>query len=149
MDNNFREKVWNFRTGGEEMLTVIIEKDILDLEERLIQPEVRQSPQKIAELISDDCIEFCSSGTIYSYNVGDVFDVNKDLSVIDWEIKDFSIKILSDDVVLATYKATKNNKLTKESKHSLRSSIWKTFNGNWKMIFHQGTLIKGGDNEAG
>ena len=118
----------------------ILEKHIFDLEQSLLQPEVRQSSEKIAELLSDDFFEFCSSGKIYFYKKGDVFDENKNFSVIDWEIKDFSIRILSNDMVLATYKAIKHNEPRKQMKYSLRSSIWKCFSGDWKIIFHQGTL---------
>ncbi|HOQ02098.1 MAG TPA: DUF4440 domain-containing protein [Acetivibrio sp.] len=121
------------------MEKTILEKHIFDLEQSLLQPEVRQSSEKIAELLSDDFCEFCSSGNIYLYNKGDIFDTDRNLSVIDWKIKDFSIRILANDVVLATYKAIKYNREQKKMVSSLRSSIWKCFDGNWKMVFHQGT----------
>ncbi len=121
------------------MEKTILEKHIFDLEQSLLQPEVRQSSEKIAELLSDDFCEFCSSGKIYLYKKGDIFDKDKNLSVIDWKIKDFSIRILKNDVVLATYKAIKYNREQKKMVSSLRSSIWKCFDGYWKMVFHQGT----------
>ena len=31
-------------------------------------------------------------------------------------------------------------KLNEDKKYSLRSSIWKYYDGKWKMVFHQGTL---------
>jgi len=52
------------------------------------------------------------------------------------EIKEFDIKILATDVVLATYKAVKHHETRENMKYSLRSSIWKCFNGQWKVIFH-------------
>lgn len=79
----------------------ILEKHIFGLEQSLLQPEFRKSSEKIAELLSNDFCEFCSSGKIYIYKKGDIFDIKKDLPVIDWEIKDFSIRILSNDMVLA------------------------------------------------
>jgi hypothetical protein len=47
---------------------------------------------------------------------------------------------LSNDCVLATYKLIEHNKINEKKKYSLRSSIWKCFDGRWKMFFHQGTL---------
>ena len=114
----------------------LLENHILKLENQLLKFETRQSSEKISELLSDDFIEFCSSGTIYHYNKGDVFEKKINL----FEIKDFNVKELSTDCILATYKVIKHSESKENMKYSLRSSIWKYLNGKWKMIFHQGTL---------
>lgn len=119
----------------------LIEKHIFELEKELLKPETRQSPEKISELLSDNFIEFCSSGNIYHYNKGDVFDKGTNSSEIRWGIKEFEIKQLAEDCILATYKATKHSELDENMQYSLRSSIWKCQNGTWKMIFHQGTFV--------
>lgn len=109
---------------------------IYHLENQLLQPEVRQSAEKISELLSEEFFEFCSSGMIYYYKKNDIFDPS-----VQWVINNFNIKVLSSDTVLATYQAEKREGSMKEKTYSLRSSIWKSMNGQWKMIFHQGTLI--------
>ena len=118
----------------------LLKKHILKLEKDLLKPEIRKSSEKISKLLSDDFVEFCSSGSIYNYNKDDVFDKDGNLFEIKWEIKDFTVKQLSNDCILATYKLIKHSELRENMKYSLRSSIWKLFNGTWKMIFHQGTL---------
>ena len=118
----------------------LLKKHILELEKDLLEPETRKSSEKISKLLSDDYIEFCSSGNIYNYNKDDVFDNDSNSSEIKWEIKYFTIKQLSNYCILATYKVIKHSELRENMKYSLRSSIWKLFNGTWKMIFHQGTL---------
>ena len=118
----------------------LLEKQIFELEKDLLKPEIRKSAEKISELLSDDFIEFCSSGSIYHYNKGDVFDNDSNSLEIQWEIKEFTIKQLSNDCILTTFKLIKHSELRENMKYSLRSSIWKLFNGTWKMIFHQGTL---------
>ena len=117
-----------------------LEKHIFELEQELFKHEIRQSAEKISEILSDDFIEFTSSGSMYNYNKGNVFNNDTDASEIKWEIKEFAIKQLSTDCILATYKLIKHSELNESMKYSLRSSIWKLFNGTWKMIFHQGTL---------
>jgi len=114
-------------------------KEIYDLEIQLLKPETRNSPGKISELLSDDFFEFCSSGFVWHYNVNDVIDQADRNSLINWEIQDFSIKFLTMNVVLATYKSIRRNEESLNEKYSLRSSIWKLIDGNWKMVFHQGT----------
>jgi len=127
------------RENGIEQIE-LLEKYILELEKDLLKPETRNSSEKISKLLSDDFIEFSSSGSIYNYNKGDIFDNDSNSFEIKWEIKEFTIKQLSNDCILATYKVIKHSELSENMKYSLRSSIWKLFNGTWKMIFHQGTL---------
>lgn len=118
----------------------LLNNHIFELENELLKPETRQSAEKINELLSDDFIEFCSSGNIYNYNKGDVFDKTINSSKIKWEIKEFSTKQLSNESILATYKVIKHSESKENIRYSLRSSIWKCLNGKWKIIFHQGTL---------
>lgn len=117
-----------------------ITKTIYELELSLLTPEVRMSVDKLNNLLSDDFIEFGSSGLVY-----DKKEILERLPTssekVEYVLTDFIIQILADDVVFATYKTDRiiNNtdKIT-----SLRSSIWKKINGNWQMFFHQGTPIK-------
>lgn len=118
-----------------------LKRQILQLENDLLKPEIRQSVAKTSELLSDGFTEFTSSGYIYNYSIGQVIDEGTNLQEMDWEITDFEINPLSNDCVLATYRLTKHSESNENKKYSLRSSIWKCFEGKWKMIFHQGTLI--------
>jgi len=117
-----------------------IEKHILQLENDLLKSEIRKSPQKINEILADDFIEFSSSGNKYNYKNGDVFQEQNNNQELFWQIMNFKIKQLSDDCILAMYKVIKHNESNENKKYSLRSSIWKCYDGKWKMFFHQGTL---------
>lgn len=110
---------------------------IYKLENELLKPEIRNSKEEIEKLISDDFIEFCSSGRTYKYKKGDTFYEEN----VSYEITDFDLRRLSSDCVLATYKLIKNFHKDNSKNCSLRSSIWKCILGNWKIIFHQGTSI--------
>lgn len=116
-----------------------VEELILSLEEKLLNPEVRCSKQKLEELLDEEFIEFCSSGNIYIYNQEKVIDTEINLETTSWKILEFNIKWISEECILATYKLAKDSTVTKE--YSLRSSIWKKQGHQWKMIFHQGTKI--------
>ena len=115
-------------------------KHIYECECELLKSDVRKSEDKISQLLSKDYTEFTSSGKVYYYKVGEVFQGKNDNTELDWQIRDFSIKELSHVCVLAMYKVIKNNEVEESKKYSLRSSIWKCFDGTWKMIFHQGTI---------
>lgn len=118
----------------------VLDKIIYQCECELLKSEVRKSSEKISELISTEFIEFTSLGKVTSYKYGEVYQDANDNTEIEWEIRDFIIRELSDECILAMYKVIKHDEVDENKKYSLRSSIWKCFYGKWKMIFHQGTL---------
>ena len=114
-----------------------IYKLLLELEMKLLQPEIRDSAEEISELLDAEFVEFCSSGHIWRYHPGDAIDSHKGV-VTRYELINFKTKELSEDVFLATYECRRYDKHDKLIV-SLRSSIWKNTEGKWQMLFHQGT----------
>ena len=118
------------------MVSLLYEQ-LYDLEDRLLQPEIRRSGEEISRLLADDFIEFGVSGRTF-----DKLQVVEELPhtpAVPAVIKDFQVKVLAPDVVLATYRAVKTHEAREEMRNSLRSSIWKFLDGRWQMVFHQGT----------
>lgn len=114
---------------------------ILELERKLIQEDIRSSAEKIAEIMADGCLEYCSSGTIYRYKNGETFPLGREP---DWEIVDFEAKELATGLMHSTFKLLRNDEVDEDKRVSLRSSIWKLNNEKWQMIFHQGTPARSG-----
>ncbi len=114
-----------------------LHEQIYNLEDRLLQPEIRRSGEEISMLLADDFVEFGSSGRTY-----DKIQVVEGLPhspTVPTVIEDFQVKVLSSYVVLATYRAVKANESREEMRNSLRSSIWRFTDGRWQIVFHQGT----------
>ncbi|HAT7072934.1 TPA: GNAT family N-acetyltransferase [Legionella pneumophila] len=108
-------------------------KLIYKLELSLLNQTIRQSKSKLNQLIADEFVEFGKSGKVYKqHNILDSlpFEKTRTVSVLDFEVKE-----LSQNVILAMYKAIENDAV------SLRSSIWKLYGDEWRIIFHQGTKI--------
>lgn len=114
-----------------------VEDIIFKLETELLKPEIRKDKEKINKLLSNDFFEFCSTGEIYNYKVDDTFYEEN----VYFKISNFNFKKLSDDCVLVTYMLLKKYGLNNNVKSSIRSSIWKYNNGDWEMVFHQGTPV--------
>ena len=112
------------------------EKVIYELELSLMSSEVRNSAERIKDILSEDFFEFGSSGKRYKYSAGDVFDTQYTYSV-----EDFKVTQIGEDCALATYRAVRT-KEDLEIDCTLRSSLWRRENGMWKMLFHQGTPAK-------
>lgn len=112
---------------------------ILQLEVKLLQSNVRKSPNEIEQLLADDFMEIGCSGR--TYNRQQVIEALQNESTAKMTISDFQILNLSETVVLATFRETKFNSANGIENDSLRSSIWKLFGDKWEMIFHQGTPL--------
>lgn len=109
-----------------------LKEQLLELEEKLLQPEIRASRNELKKLLADNFFEFGSSGKVLYKNE----DISEEgIGVVKMTLSDFEIHPLSDEIVLTTYRIF--NEVNKQ--HTLRSSIWKSINGNWQMVFHQGT----------
>lgn len=110
-------------------------QQIYQLENDLLKPGVRLSAERVGELLAADFFEFGSSGRIYNYTAGDVFDDKGST----YSMEDFKAYRLRFGCVLATYMAIRKDPEGNVASVTLRSSIWKHNRGVWKMVFHQGT----------
>jgi hypothetical protein len=117
-----------------------LEDHLRQLEERLLQPNVRKSAEEVPELLASEFIEFGSSGRI--------FDKEQIIASLQMEptvrrsLVDFKTCILAPAVVLVTYRAVREGTSAEPPIYSLRSSIWKLIDSRWQMVFHQGTLLQ-------
>jgi hypothetical protein len=120
--------------------TVSLERHLRELEERLLQPEVRKSAQDVDALLAEDFVEFGSSGGTYAKR--QTIASLQTESAVRWSLTDFKIVQLAPDVVLTTYRAIRYGISGEQPTYSLRSSIWILIDGQWRMRFHQGTPSK-------
>ena len=110
------------------------------LETALLKPEVRSSREELNRLLADDFMEFGSSGSVY-HKPDTLQSLPISTDKVVFIVSDFTTKKLSEDFILTTFRTEKTiNDI--DVIISLRSSIWRKTNGNWQMVFHQGTPLK-------
>jgi hypothetical protein len=121
-------------------MTLLSKLDLIrGLEERLFDRRVRNSPEAVAALLSDDFLEFGRSGRVYGKQAvvgrlaAECGDEPSELTAYGYELR-----ALASGVFLLTYRTIRKREGAAEL-HSLRSSIWKLIDGRWQMAFHQGT----------
>mgnify|MGYP002478557441 CR=1 FL=1 len=112
-----------------------LKEHLQQLEERLLDPNIRTTPAELEKLLADDFFEFGSSGNVW-YKKDFVGEGG--LSATEITLYDFHIHPLTEHVVLTTYRVKDETR----RQHTLRSSIWKQVDGRWQMFFHQGTIIQ-------
>ena len=113
---------------------------IKNLEDEINTPVARNNPFRLNELIADEFIEIGATGK--KWDKGSIVRELLKEENIEINTSNFTVRELSEDLRLAMYLSVKINKSDKTEIKSIRSSIWKFIDGNWKIIFHQGTLIK-------
>lgn len=94
----------------------------------------------LAELIENEFIEIGSSALIY-----DKAEVIRWLATNDQSERtgtSFKTQFLAENIILLTYISSIKNTPLAENKKAMRSSIWRLKDGQWRMVFHQGTPMK-------
>ena len=110
------------------------------LEQKLLLRETRKNPHELEKIIADKFFEIGSSGKIW--NKKTVIEALNNEPQTDISMTDFRFTLLSENVALINYTSHHKQNNDNPSFKSLRTSVWKKFNGNWKIIFHQGTPVK-------
>ncbi|WP_255731539.1 nuclear transport factor 2 family protein [Solibacillus palustris] len=109
-----------------------LKQHIKTLEESHIKPDVRESVEKLDEVLADAFFEIGSSG--FMYDKKECLESGVVLS--EMSLHNFEMYPLADGVVLTTYFIVDKTR----NRNSYRSSIWKLIDGRWQMYFHQGTI---------
>jgi len=118
---------------------VPVEAHLRRLEEQLLLPQTRASSKRVAALLADDFIEFGSSGRVFGKQ--QILALLRNETPVKRSLSRFESIALSGNIVLVRYRATRRMGRGR-SVRTLRSSIWRRTNGQWQMVFHQGTLTK-------
>jgi|GEM_PF-970411 len=114
-----------------------LSEHIRELEVRLLQPDVRKSPNELTRLLADEFVEFASDGR--AYDKAGVIEALQHETSFRRTISDFRMMQLADDMAVATYELARKSDAG-EVVLSMRSSIWRCDAGDWRLIFHQGTV---------
>jgi glyoxylase I family protein len=110
------------------------------LEEELLSESVRKNPQRLNKLLDVDFTEIGKSGKVWTKHT--VIKALKNELFSEIQIDNFKLRFISETIALVTYTAHHKNKGDAPAVITMRSSIWKLYDDKWKIIFHQGTILK-------
>lgn len=114
-----------------------LKNTIHELETSLLKPEIRSSKEALDKLLTDDFVEFGTSGNKYTKT--DILErLPLNTNNVVYIVSDFEIKILSEDIIMTNFKTDRTINDT-EKVFSLRTSLWRKEENGWRMFFHQGT----------
>ncbi|EPD68709.1 DUF4440 domain-containing protein [Streptomyces sp. HGB0020] len=106
----------------------------VDGEMRLLDPEVRASPDRVLELLDPEFTEIGASGRWW--DVESILTVTSGGSISPEspvKVSDMSGAVLAPGIVHLTYFADN------QGRRVWRSSLWRSTETGWRLYFHQGT----------
>lgn len=111
---------------------------LIALEQKLHEPSVRRDAGQLDLLLDETFFEFGASGNVWTREA--IVQSLQGETSSKITATDFQATQLSPNVYLVTYKSQRLNDDHSVSE-ALRSSIWRMRDGQWKMVFHQGTRL--------
>ncbi|CBA15127.1 DUF4440 domain-containing protein [Xanthomonas albilineans] len=116
-------------------------RELVGLELALLEPVLRASSERVADLLDDAFLEFGTSGRRF-----DKHAVLHALSVeVSWfadRVFDMDAQLLAPDLAQLRDRSERSGR-DEPPRQTLRSSLWQRWDGQWRMLFHQGTPIPG------
>ncbi len=102
------------------------------------RPEFGRTRAEFEAMMDPEFREVGASGREYTRDfVLGVLEERYSASFEDrWETTDFRCQSLAPDLYLLTYKLVQDG-----TRKSRRATIWRRTAGDWKIVYHQGTLI--------
>lgn len=107
------------------------------LERELHDPSVRRNAKRLNQLLHDSFVEIGRSGEVYDKaRILRAFESEPTHAV--WS-QDYEDQIISDCLVLLTYRSARVGNDDVLSRFARRSSLWEKVGNRWKLRYHQGT----------
>lgn len=106
-------------------------------EQALLDPAVRRDRVQVSALLTEDFLEFGSSGSVWTRH--QILELLETENYQPPAMEDFKCALIADGVALVTYRTVRTNAVTSERAATLRSSLWVKESGTWRVRFHQGT----------
>jgi hypothetical protein len=115
-----------------------IKNELIKREPIFHHPEFVTSRDDFEKMTTEDFFEVGASGNIYErqYVIDTLVERHSKPHQDIWETKDFVCRQIAPDSFLFTYTLIQDSKRV-----SRRSTIWQRADNDWKIFYHQGTLV--------
>jgi hypothetical protein len=114
---------------------------------QLHRPEVRCNPDELCRLLHPEFREFARSGRIYG-RADVIAEFSTAPQEFDVRADGFNLLCISDTVALLTYRSAHVTAGNRLERHAIRASLWQLTESGWQLVFHQGTPIDEGQQNA-
>jgi len=112
------------------------------LELELLEPATRASVVRLSALLDETFVEFGASGHCIDKQVL-LQELPAEAGAIRYRAFDLQAWLPAPDLAQLRYRSERRDGDGAPARHALRSSLWRCRDGEWRMLFHQGTPIPG------
>ncbi len=116
-----------------------LSEHLVALEKALLTFEVRHNEEKLEQLIAPEFREIGASGAYFGLT--EILQRLPEEQNWTARVQDFECYSLGKGICQLVFKAFIKHHDSDSGTFSLRSSIWRQFGDDWKVVFHQGTLV--------
>lgn len=118
-----------------------VQRALVALELELLEPAVRASAVRVAELLDDAFVEFGASGRCFD-KPAVLQALPAESGAFRYRAFDIQVQSLAPDLAQVRYRSARSGG-GEPPRQALRSSLWQHRDDRWRMLFHQGTPIPG------
>lgn len=114
------------------------------LELELLEPATRGSVARLSALLDDAFVEFGASGRCIDKRTL-LQELPAEAGAVRYRAFDLQACLLAPDLAQLRYRSERRDGDGDgaQVRHALRSSLWRCRDGEWRMLFHQGTPMSG------
>ncbi len=112
------------------------------LELELLEPATRASVARLSALLDEAFIEFGASGRCIDKQAL-LQELPAEAGAVRYRAFDSQAGLLAPDLAQLRYRSERRDGSDAPPRYALRSSLWRHRDGEWRMLFHQGTPIPG------
>jgi hypothetical protein len=115
-------------------------KELIDREPLFHRPEFGTTRQDFENMTVEGFWEVGASGRRYSrkYTLDTLEERHSQPHIDIWETRDFHCLEIAADNYLITYTLIQEDRVTR------RATIWRRCSTDWKIVYHQGTVVEEG-----
>ncbi len=118
-----------------------VQRALVALELELLEPAVRASAARVAELLDEAFVEFGAPGRCFD-KPAVLQALPAESGAFRYRAFDMRAQLLAPELAHLRYRERSGG--GEPPRQALRSSLWRYRDGQWRMLFHQGTPIPGG-----
>ncbi|MDR6671515.1 nuclear transport factor 2 family protein [Xanthomonas sp. 1678] len=119
-----------------------LENRLFALELELLEPATRASVARVSALLDEAFVEFGASGCCID-KPALLQALPAEAGAVRYRAFDLQACWLAPDLAQLRYRSERHEGDGVPVRHALRSSLWRCRDGEWRMLFHQGTPMSG------
>lgn len=117
----------------------MIKQELVTLELKLQQEDVRSDKKQLAQLVHDNYLEFGRSGKVWKK--ADLLVSDQKIPQLHIQSSEFSVQKVGERSYLVSYLTTEKE----TGKQTNRRSPWVKEENAWQLLFHEGNDFNEGD----